>query len=90
MTNQEIEQAANSFIANNAKVPHIDHWSFRQGANFVNENQPYSANDLHKFWIWANANGWYCANLTELWYNDETGDVPYEIEEIIKLWEESK
>lgn len=48
----------------------------------------YTAEDIQSFYIWANANGFYYGELTGVWYNDETEDEVYAIEEVLTKWEE--
>ena len=52
------------------------------------EKPTYTAEDIHSFYIWANANGFYYGELTGVWYNDETEDEVYTIEEVLTKWEE--
>ena len=54
----------------------------------LKNDQPYTAEDIQSFYIWANANGFYCGELTGVWYNDETEDEVYAIEEVLTKWEE--
>lgn len=51
----------------------------------------YTDKDMENFSVWAYNNGWYYGELTEAWYNSEQlDDTKHTIEEVIKLWEETK
>lgn len=55
------------------------------------EKPAYTPADMEKFSVWAYNNGWYYGELTEAWYNSEQlDDTRHTIEEVIKLWEETK
>lgn len=54
------------------------------------DQRVYSSNDIQSFWIWANANGYYYRELTELWHNNYNDTFELTLDEIIKHWEESK
>jgi hypothetical protein len=99
ITKEQIEQASNlhkkllqrslpegesSLIIKNSDI------DFISGAEWVLEQCPYSKSDIAKIVNWITINGYYFAGLMELWYNDETEDTSYTIEEIIELWEEQK
>lgn len=48
----------------------------------------YPPEDIQSFNVWANANGYYYGDLNEVWYNDDTEDEVYTIEELLTKWKE--
>lgn len=60
-----------------------------EDGTFTNE-KCYTPADMEAFFSWATNNGWSYGELTELWYNDDEELEALKIEDVLKLWEESK
>jgi len=86
MTKSEIEQATQKY-----SEKHIDNFhrqiGFNAGANYVNEKQPYTAEDMQGFAEWIGKQGWEYHPAYDGWkiYNEYKTTT-----QLLKLWEESK
>lgn len=57
------------------------------------EKTTYTAEDMEDFRNWAHWNGYHFILSEKKWYNpfsEENAETRYTIDEVIKLWEESK
>ena len=54
------------------------------------EQKTYTPAEMESFYTWANNNGWYYGELTELWHNDEEDLEGLIIDDVLKIWEETK
>ena len=54
------------------------------------EQKTYTPAEMESFYTWANDNGWSYGELTELWYNDEEDLEGLIIDDVLKIWEETK
>ena len=54
------------------------------------ETKTYTPAEMESFYTWANNNGWYYGELTELWHNDEEDLGGLIIDDVLKIWEETK
>ena len=53
-------------------------------------SKTYTSADIQAFFSWATDNGWYYGELTELWHNDEEDLEGLIIDDVLKIWEETK
>ena len=54
------------------------------------EQKTYTPAEMESFYTWANNNGWYYGELTELWHNDEEDLEGLIIDDVLKIWEATK
>ena len=89
MTKSEIEQATQKY-----SEKHIDNFhrqiGFNAGANYVNEKQPYTADDMKSLLHFIADEQFF--RSYGFWYSalPKYKNMKYTIDEVIKLWEESK
>jgi len=92
MTQTEIEQAAIEYeqLQRRLNVIRGTTYTFREGAEFVNSRQPYTAEDIAMFIIWANRR-WEYNQILDKWLwcmTKEATPKRVTTEELLKLWEE--
>jgi hypothetical protein len=76
----------------NKQIDQSKRKSFIAGATFVNERQPYTAEDIDIFLVWANKK-WEYNSLLKMWLwclPKEATSKQLSTIDLIKLWEESK
>jgi hypothetical protein len=89
LNKQEIEKYAKDItdIAGWDREVYIS--GFIDGSTFVNELQPYTAEDMKKFAEDCNKRGCFYSHNDKLWWYRYSDDKQTS-DELLKLWEESK
>lgn len=62
--------------------------AFVKGAEWMQSQQPYNAEDIQNFWIWTFKAGWWYGS-DGFWHNEDT-EVSYTIEKVLQIQEARK
>ena len=84
MTEKEIDIATKKYTRYKIWQVH-----YKEGATFVNEIQPYTAEDFEKYGEWMSVKGWCHSPFKKVWYN-RFNETVLTFSQLLKLWEESK
>lgn len=90
MTKEQIVQAAK--IAEGECKIYLFETAFRDGAEWMQKQQPYNAKDIQNFWIWTFKAGWWYGS-DGFWHNEDTevySEVSYTIEKVLQIQEARK